>query len=68
MQVSVKIFFEGLNVNTRYYIKQFQSLGVDGRFFFSEDDLILIANNLPQNRYKSSLIAKRAYFLLEASK
>lgn len=64
MQVSVHSFFSGLNVDTRYYTKIFQSIGVNGRFFFSEDDLLIIANNLPQGRYKRALIVKRASDLL----
>lgn len=67
MQVSIKSFFDGLNVNSKYYIKQFQRIGVEGRFFLSDDDLMIIANHLPQNRYKASLIVKRAYDFLGAS-
>lgn len=66
MSVSVKTFFQGLNVNTRYYIKQFESFGIQNRFFFSEDDLMIIVNNLPRTRYKSALVVKRAFDLLEA--
>lgn len=66
MYVSVKTFFQDLNVNTRYYIKQFESFGIQNRFFFSEDDLMIIVNNLPRTRYKSALVVKRASDLLEA--
>lgn len=66
MRISVKSFFENLNVDTRYYIKVFQKLGVNGRFFFSEEDLFLIKNELPTGRYKSALVAERASDLLEA--
>lgn len=66
MRVSVKSFFENLNVSSKYYIKEFQRLGVNGRFFFSEEDLILIKNELSTGRYKSALVAERASDLLEA--
>lgn len=67
MRISVKSFFNDLNVNTRYYIKQFQRLGVNDRFFFSDSDLSLIKNELPQGRYKSAMVVERAKSLLEAS-
>lgn len=67
MSVSVNSFFDGLNVNSRYYLKLFKSYGIENRFFFNEVDLMLIVQNLPRKRYKSDLVFRRASELLGAS-
>lgn len=66
MQVSYKTFFDGLPVDKRYFFNVFKEIGVKNRFFFTDDDLMVIINHLPQNRYKSALVVKRALDLLGA--
>jgi hypothetical protein len=64
MQISSKDFFNGLNVDFRYYTKVFSNIGVKSTFFFDEDDLNLI-QSLPISRYKSAKVVNRAKSFLE---
>lgn len=66
MQISSKEFFSTLIVDVRYYTKIFLSFGVKSSFFFDEDDLYLIVNNVRTDRYKSAMVVKRASEVLEA--
>ena len=68
MQVSSRVFFSCLKVDIKYYTKVFKRIGVKSSFFYDDEDLILIADALSFNSYKSAMIANRAKSLLEASK
>lgn len=64
MEISYKIFFEGLNVDVRYFNSKFKALGVKSSFFYNEFDLKNIVDNLSTARYKSVLVVERASSLL----
>lgn len=68
MRYSARSFFEGLNVDSKHFLKQFKIIGVQSRFFFTSDDLKAIKEKLPVTRYKSAKIVERANNLLEAEK
>ena len=53
MQVSSKIFFKGLRVDFKHYVKVFNKIGVKSVFFY------------PVTRYKSAMVVNRAKSLLE---
>lgn len=65
MRVKCDSLFDGLRVDTNYYIRQFKKLGVQNRFFLDRDDLEKIVNQLPTKRYKSAMIVERAKSLLK---
>lgn len=65
MRIYVNDFFDGLNVNRRYFIDQFKKIGVVSRFIYTMDDLMIIKNNLPILRFKSALVVERAVKLLD---
>ena len=64
MEISFFAFFDGLSVDSRYYLKQFKRIGVVNRFFLSDSDLRLIISSLPVTRYKSAMVVKRAFDVL----
>jgi hypothetical protein len=65
MLVTSKDFFDGLRVDSKYYLKVFINNGVKSRFIFDSDDLTIISSCTAfVKSYKSSLIAIRAKSLL----
>ncbi len=67
MRVMCENLFVGLNVNRKYYVKQFKNIGVKNRFCLDRNDLETIVNKLPTSRYKSALIVERVKTVLEGS-
>lgn len=65
MKVKCDSLFEGLRVDSNYYIRQFKKLGVQNRFFLDRYDLEKIVNQLPTKRYKSAMIVERAKSVLK---
>lgn len=67
MRISVIDFFDGLNVNSRYYLKKFKNIGVQSSFIFIDDDLERIRDHYPITRYRSAKVVERATQILEGS-
>ena len=65
MKVMCDSFFVGLRVDSKYYLRQFKSLGIQNRFYFDSNDLQIIVNKLPTPRYKSVLVVERAKSFLK---
>lgn len=68
MRVSSRSFFNGLNVSPTHFFKKFKRIGVKSRFYFTEEDLLTIKDNLPVCSYKSDIVVNRAFDLLGGSK
>ena len=64
MRVTSDCFLRGLKIYRPYFFKQLKRIGVNSRYFFTEDDLLSIKQNLPVNTYKTARIVERANDLL----
>lgn len=67
MRISSHDFLNGLRIHPPYFFKAIKRIGVQSRYFFNEDDLLTIKNNLPMKTYKTALIVGRAASILEGS-
>lgn len=68
MRVSSDEFLDGLRIYRPYFFKTIKRIGVNSRYFFNEDDLLAIKNDLPVKTFKTACIVERANHLLGGAK